>query len=1392
MIALSINQKNFFYKLQRFGALIGIFYLCTHAAFGIQLSGSYTIDPSLAATATNFKNFTSAITYLTSAGVRTDGGTANAAPFGVSGPVYFNVAQGSYAEQVSFSALIPGASTLNMVVFDGGAGNAATRVIIFTGNVANLSAVRYLQFNNLTFRGTGTLSTRGVNITGTAGMIRVKKCVIDVSAGGSAPSSSIRGITIETQADSVEIDSNEVNYGYYGIFASGAANAVNNASIKIRGNSLKNMYYYGIQVAAVYNSVDVSYNTISMSTPCQNNAQAFTMDNCPQNSGISHLIIGNKVLNGSKYAFRIINTSVSSLNPTKIYNNMVAFTSAANATGIGNTDRFGFEIMTGVVSFYHNTVYMYGTGTAALPKIYGLYFAGNDSSIFKNNILVCTGVLSATNPTSYPAYFAINPSGNRVNYNCYYNTLGSAANKNLVYRGGSSFTNVNYRTVSAGGDSSFNLLPVWKSADDLHFPGPCNLTTGVDLTALVPTDIDMESRSSTPHLGCDEYPTFINNLALTDLLQPTLPVNPGLQNLRVRFRNAGSSAITSFTVHYELNGQPPVTDVWSAGTLNTCDTVSVLFSIPPSLLPGVNTLKIYSSNPNATADGNNINDTIVVNLTTAMSGTYTIGASGADFSSFTQAANSLTGGGVSSPVTFLVKSGTYTEQFSLGSILGASLNNNITFQSMANHPDSVVLNYNASGSGNNYVIRLDKGSYITLRAMSVNALNTTNGRVIALMDSATYDTIENCRLTTASTTSSSDGTAVIYGFIQGINRITIRNNIISNGGYGVFMGQPNTSTMVKGYVTIDSNTIQNFYNENYFRNISKLRFRNNRVITGSTNTGITCFYYIYGPNTQDSLELSGNIMKQPGGEAIYIENPDVVYGIIANNSVAVTGPHNGTVSGIYGVGLKNMRIYHNSVNIAPGSVAGGSAVNLDAASATCELRNNIFSNENGGDAMTLNNMANFNSNYNNFYNNSGNLIRITGTGTNYANLNVWRASTAKDLNSIQYRPGFTSVNNLAPNPADTASWSVNGRGIHLNATLNPAIIKDIDGNNRPLTIVAGLPDLGAFQFKPTALAPLATPVPAVVNPGDTQAFVFLGDTVAKIYGASVTGPGVLVRQYVGEVPVNAVGATYHMYYAIDMQNPLSVSFNALVYYNNLWLGSIPTETDMRLAKRSTSVNSWMIDGGALIDTVKNSMHVFSLYEGYYSFSGSDITIPLPVKLLRFTAQKEGEQVSLKWSTASERNSDRFEIERSVNKNEWTMQGKVKASGNSNSMRSYQFSDQATGNRYTLFYRLRMVDQNGSFTYSDIIAVNPNEGKLQAHVFPNPLGDDLYIELQAMAVENIRLGVSDIRGNEIFSQEVSVKEGLNLLKLEQAASLEAGIYFLSYTLDGTTHTCKLMK
>ncbi|NVJ85644.1 MAG: hypothetical protein HWE15_05020, partial [Algoriphagus sp.] len=128
-----------------------------------------------------------------------------------------------------------------------------------------------------------------------------------------------------------------------------------------------------------------------------------------------------------------------------------------------------------------------------------------------------------------------------------------------------------------------------------------------------------------------------------------------------------------------------------------------------------------------------------------LSGSYSIGASG-DYSTFSDAVSALTTNGISGPVIFDVQSGTFTEQVVLGAIAGASETNTITFQSQSGNAEDVVLQYPATGTADNYVIRFEGSEHIVLNNLKIQALGTAYARTLHAQGAIQNITIEQCIL----------------------------------------------------------------------------------------------------------------------------------------------------------------------------------------------------------------------------------------------------------------------------------------------------------------------------------------------------------------------------------------------------------------------------------------------------------------------------------------------------------------------------------------------------------------------------------------------------------------------------------------------------------------------
>ncbi|OQY71329.1 MAG: hypothetical protein B6D44_13180 [Ignavibacteriales bacterium UTCHB2] len=189
---------------------------------------------------------------------------------------------------------------------------------------------------------------------------------------------------------------------------------------------------------------------------------------------------------------------------------------------------------------------------------------------------------------------------------------------------------------------------------------------------------------------------------------------------------------------------------------------------------------------------------------------------------------------------------------------------------------------------------------------------------------------------------------------------------------------------------------------------------------------------------------------------------------------------------------------------------------------------------------------------------------------------------------------------------------------------------------------------------------------------------------------------------------------------------------------------------------------------------------------------TDTTI-IPVELTGFTATANNGSVELNWTTATELNNSGFEVERSVDKNNFEKIGFVPGFGTTSEKRSYSFVDNKVSNgKY--FYKLKQIDLDGSYKYSDIVEANVVQlltYSLEQN-YPNPFNPTTKIKftipdvaLSGVEGSLVSLKVYDVLGNEVATL-VNEYKPAGSYEVEfnghsdGGQNLSSGIYF--YTLQ----------
>ena len=146
---------------------------------------------------------------------------------------------------------------------------------------------------------------------------------------------------------------------------------------------------------------------------------------------------------------------------------------------------------------------------------------------------------------------------------------------------------------------------------------------------------------------------------------------------------------------------------------------------------------------------------------------------------------------------------------------------------------------------------------------------------------------------------------------------------------------------------------------------------------------------------------------------------------------------------------------------------------------------------------------------------------------------------------------------------------------------------------------------------------------------------------------------------------------------------------------------------------------------------------------------------LPVTLLEFTARAKTNTVLTKWITTQELNTDRFEVEHSIDGIHFEKFGSIKAAGNSNVQKDYLL-EHLKPSQGLNFYRLKQIDVDGSFTYSGIVKVIFNNGKSGPVAFPNPVVDKLTVMIPMQMSNNNKLTINvfDSKGAAMYKKQAT--------------------------------------
>lgn len=182
---------------------------------------------------------------------------------------------------------------------------------------------------------------------------------------------------------------------------------------------------------------------------------------------------------------------------------------------------------------------------------------------------------------------------------------------------------------------------------------------------------------------------------------------------------------------------------------------------------------------------------------------------------------------------------------------------------------------------------------------------------------------------------------------------------------------------------------------------------------------------------------------------------------------------------------------------------------------------------------------------------------------------------------------------------------------------------------------------------------------------------------------------------------------------------------------------------------------------------------------------------LPVKFVSFTANTVGDEIVLNWATATEKNNDVFEVERSLDGINFTPIGTQKGSNNSVNIRKYSYVDASKVTSNVIYYRVKQVDYDKNNSYSNVAVVKMCNSKTVIAIFPNPANNTINVVFTSFEKSLTTITLSDNIGSVIKSFDVYPVKGENKYEVD-VSEVPKGIYVINLVVAGNRHAIRFIK
>lgn len=901
-------------------------------------------------------------------------------------------------------------------------------------------------------------------------------------------------------------------------------------------------------------------------------------------------------------------------------------------------------------------------------------------------------------------------------------------------------------TQDGGLTWTLDVVPAWTDDQDLWQQQVVSLAA---FSGVVTVRIRYEDPSNFyGDMAIDDvyiYDLLVNDAGISAFINPDVPTCAFNDSVTVELTNFGTDTLTTVNINWQWNvGVQPVY-AWT-GSLAPGASMNVYLG---SVAYGIgDDLVAWTDTPNGVtefASGSGNNTSSLIGLSTGLSGTYAIGATGA-YPDFASAIADLNTYGVCGPVIFDVEDGVYNEQFMLQSVIGMDPTNTVTFRSQSGDASLATISFAASLSAANYVIALDAADYYHFEDLTIENTGATYGRVFDFLGDSDWNTIERCHLNTTNITTTSTNTCVIWSSTGNANNYcSFIDNVIEGGSYGAYWYGTGTTALAESPVFEGNDFINQYYYGTRLYYVNNAVFKNNRTYCETAYTGTTFANYFY--YCDGAFEITGNEIYGLGTSGwyygIYLGQADgsaTQRGIVANNMVQVGKP--GTTSAMYGIYSTNsgfMDIYGNNVLVSEGGTAS----------------RGYYATSGGATNVTNNNFVNYTAGYGVYIQSAfsvsemdNNNIHSPGGSVGYFNadqvtLADWQAASGFDANSMNVDPLYHSNEDL-----HVCADTLDGAGV-----AHPSVTMDFDGQPRATT-----PDIGADEFSPLSSA-------------------FLGDDISLCVGDSVQlsagSPTASILWSTGDTTLTIWVSTPGDY-SVDIvgvcgagEDTVTVSAAADVYTDflvadSLWFctgGSVDLSSSMM-------ADTYTWTGGSTASTLNvtaGGTYTLDIADACGSGSESVVVEEYSVPVAAFTS-------STSFATAVFTNTS---TGGGTTTYDWDF-GDSNTSADMDPIHAYN-------NTISYLVTLTVTNECGSDTFSDSVTLSTvglDDLFLNGDVsvYPNPSKGEFTIDMTVLGSSDITIRVENMLGAIVYENTSGTVQGTHSESIS-LGNAPAGMYFV---------------